>query len=493
VSVRLPSTDIWASDNPLLADLLGDLSGPISFRGDQAVYRDRTGAEHRRRVPARDLVRGWSGNHSPWITAGLAAVHRGRSFIVEHTSANPVHPLHLAVLRGTLVGNGLVELLRSSGGRVSARYFVNDLGKQVHFAGWGMARLDPRFVPAQLRQDHVVGVVYALANMIHGQRDKDIELLFSRYPWLRQAMPYDPRRDQASVVSALTQADAGQFRPHLEAMVSAAQGDLGSVGATIDSWEFESQLAATTGPDPSMLSRFARLVTVNGVVCVSTPSGLIPVMRPDGRSTYFLRDLHNVLARSEGAHMIHVIGADQHLLQSELIRIAGQVGRTVEYVPVGDVRIGDKRSSARQARLTTMEDVRQRRGTQGLADLCLGVASVRRIRRLRIDPDHTSPWARVVRRAGEALREDVPAGRDRDVDDGRLEMLCVRAPGVFATALKRREIAPVARYLIMLSTLSMRSIELDGGIHPDTVPALRQIYDIAARVCGQNTTERNDL
>lgn len=66
---------------------------------------------------------------------GHAAPPAPRSINVEFVSANPTGPLSVAHGRQAAVGDVLVRLLRSQGGRVTAEYYLNDEGRQTEMLG----------------------------------------------------------------------------------------------------------------------------------------------------------------------------------------------------------------------------------------------------------------------------------------------------------------------------------------------------------------------
>ncbi len=51
--------------------------------------------------------------------------------MIEHTSANPIKPIHIGTLRCSLVGDTLARVLRKLGYKVEVQNYINDLGRQV--------------------------------------------------------------------------------------------------------------------------------------------------------------------------------------------------------------------------------------------------------------------------------------------------------------------------------------------------------------------------
>jgi arginyl-tRNA synthetase len=66
---------------------------------------------------------------------GRSALGAGRKVLVEHTSANPTGPLHIAHGRQAAVGDSLASILESAGYQVTREFYVNDTGNQIEMLG----------------------------------------------------------------------------------------------------------------------------------------------------------------------------------------------------------------------------------------------------------------------------------------------------------------------------------------------------------------------
>ena len=84
--------------------------------------------------------------------------------IVEHTSANPSHPIHIGTARNSILGDSLARILKVRGNTVFRHYYVDDVGRQSAVIGYGYDRLgspEPEGKP-----DHFTGRIYAVTNCI---------------------------------------------------------------------------------------------------------------------------------------------------------------------------------------------------------------------------------------------------------------------------------------------------------------------------------------
>ncbi len=92
----------------------------------------------------------------------------GKRIIVEHTSANPIHPLHVGSGRNAVIGNTFANLLRRLGYDVREHFYVDDMGRQVAVLAYGVSLLDKYGIEPRVTRkiDHWYGIVYALTNII---------------------------------------------------------------------------------------------------------------------------------------------------------------------------------------------------------------------------------------------------------------------------------------------------------------------------------------
>lgn len=90
---------------------------------------------------------------------------KGKKIIVEHTSANPIHPLHIGTARNSVLGDSIARIYRFIGYEVETRFYVNDVGKQVAYLVYAYSRIRNK-VSISGKPDHWFGSLYSLANVI---------------------------------------------------------------------------------------------------------------------------------------------------------------------------------------------------------------------------------------------------------------------------------------------------------------------------------------
>ena len=84
--------------------------------------------------------------------------------IVEHTSVNPLHPIHIGQARNPMLGDALARILEYRGHSVSRHYYIDDVGRQSSVVAYGYAKLGkPK--PTE-KADLYVGKIYTVTSCL---------------------------------------------------------------------------------------------------------------------------------------------------------------------------------------------------------------------------------------------------------------------------------------------------------------------------------------
>ncbi len=203
-----------------------------------------------------------------------------RIIVVEHTSANPVHPLHMGHARNSSLGDSLARMLKARGHKVNRRFYIDDVGRQAAVAALGFKLLgrSPREVAEEIgrKPDHVVGWIYAvthtavdivvlrkkLEGLDDGERAsrlRELDKLLSTLARLKEGWP---RELYDSIVSGVgriedPESEIGEIMSRYErglepektlvrSVASLAlegfRATLGRIGVEFDAWDWESDL-----------------------------------------------------------------------------------------------------------------------------------------------------------------------------------------------------------------------------------------------------------
>jgi arginyl-tRNA synthetase len=95
---------------------------------------------------------------------GFVKTDKPVKVIVEHTSVNPLHPIHIGQARNPMIGDALARILKYRGHTVFRHYYIDDVGRQSSVVAYGYAKLGkPR--PDE-KVDHFVGKIYTITSCL---------------------------------------------------------------------------------------------------------------------------------------------------------------------------------------------------------------------------------------------------------------------------------------------------------------------------------------
>ncbi len=244
---------------------------------------------------------------------------------IEFVSANPTGPLHVGHGRGAAYGSALTRLLRATGARVHAEYYVNDAGRQM----------DILALSVWLRYLQAQGVSVALPdNAYRGDYIHDIALALAardgaRYlatPVLPDATTHVDPEARLDAAIAACRGCLGEERYRAvhawacDAILAGIREDLAAFGVEFDQWYSERSLA-DAGKIEAMLER----LRAHGDVYVKDGAQWFAssaygdekdrvVIRDNGVATYFASDIayHAEKLERGFTRVLDIWGADHH-------------------------------------------------------------------------------------------------------------------------------------------------------------------------------------
>jgi len=95
---------------------------------------------------------------------GFIRTEKPLKIIVEHTSVNPLHPIHIGQARNPMLGDALARILSCRGNTVSTHYYIDDVGRQSSVVAYGYAKLG-KPVPDE-KADSFVGKIYTITSCL---------------------------------------------------------------------------------------------------------------------------------------------------------------------------------------------------------------------------------------------------------------------------------------------------------------------------------------
>jgi arginyl-tRNA synthetase len=95
---------------------------------------------------------------------GFLKTENPLKIIVEHTSVNPLHPIHIGQARNPMLGDALARILKCRGHTVFRHYYIDDVGRQSAVVAYGYAKLGkPK---SDEKTDHFVGKIYTITSCL---------------------------------------------------------------------------------------------------------------------------------------------------------------------------------------------------------------------------------------------------------------------------------------------------------------------------------------
>ena len=338
-----------------------------------------------------------------------------KEILLEHTSVNPVHPIHIGQARNPMLGDAIGRILMKRGHNVSRHYYVDDVGRQSAVIAYGYTKLGkPK---PEGKPDSFIGKVYTVTSCImEVQRlKKALEIataeeapklqrqldewtsisveMEQRFPeifgQLLEAISKDS--DPEEQISKLIRGyEAGEeaakqlLREVCELCLSGFRETLSSIEISLDSWDWESdliwsgavnrvieQLMATpyvfeeNGVLEFDSEKIAEDLNLKRVLGLSDDHELTPLtlVRADGTSLYTTRDIaYHLWKFQQAERVVNVIGMEQTLPQLQLKLALSALGH-VDYITrlthfaYSLVRLPGYRMSSRRGRYITLDEV----------------------------------------------------------------------------------------------------------------------------------------
>jgi len=349
---------------------------------------------------------------------GYVKTSEPKTILLEHTSVNPIHPIHIGQARNPMLGDALARILTEHGHTVSIHYYVDDVGRQSAVIAYGYVKLGkPK---PQGKPDKFIGSIYAVTSCImeiqrlkkavekakkleaeeYSNLQRELEDWVSVAAELEKRFPKifttllnainsdsDPEEEVGKLIRGYESGreEAKQLlREVCQLCLSGFRETLARVGVKIDSWDWESdliwngdvnraledlkathfvsQLGGVLEFDAEKVARELDLKKTMGLSDDHELSSLT-LVRADGTTLYTTRDIAYHLWKFKRAdRIINVIGIEQTLPQLQLKLALSALGH-VDYAKklihfaYNLVSLPGARMSSRRGRYVTLDEV----------------------------------------------------------------------------------------------------------------------------------------
>ena len=427
-----PSPELGALSTPVCFQLARELRQPPKKIAESIVGHVKPGKASL--VSKAEAVNGYinfhadTGNYSRVVLETAARLDGEYGFlkapepervIVEHTSANPIHPITIGTARNSILGACLANLVRRRGHHTAVHFLVNDMGRQVALATFGWTLLG--MPEPDIRGELFVGAIYAGVNVnvellrverelkeaeargdVYGgaELQEELEKYRAAAEGLRSSNPFifnalkdkiakvtDPSAEIVRINTAYENNEPGTVeavRRLVKICLDGFEESLGEMGITYDAFDYESDLVWDRKADEVLEAlKNTPYVEVDDGALVLDCDGIardyglkarwglneaheIPrlvLVRRDGTTLYTLRDMaYSIHKFGQADRVINVIGQEQALAQLQL-RIAlvaidkAQMGDNQLHYGYELVKLPGGKMSGRLGRYITLLEV----------------------------------------------------------------------------------------------------------------------------------------
>ncbi|ACP38111.1 arginine--tRNA ligase [Saccharolobus islandicus] len=349
---------------------------------------------------------------------GLEKIEKPKRIVVEHTSANPIHPLHIGHLRNTILGDALARALKARGHSVNVRFYVNDTGRQVAVLIYGLKLLGFPDPEPNVKKDLWLGIIYAMTNVIleirklreelkklseseYREKVRELdeliviandlrnrnEVLFDKLADAINAKE-EPEKEIGEIIKKYEEGNdelKGIIRKYISYALEGFSETLSKLNIRFDNFDYESDLLWENMVNEvlkALLSSSAK-IPYKGVIALDLdsflgdearsklriPKGLkIPplvLMRSDGTTLYTVRDIAYTIFKFNQFNadfVINVIAEEQYIPQIQLrgaLELLGysRFAENLLHYSYGMVNIQGLRMSGRLGKIITIDEI----------------------------------------------------------------------------------------------------------------------------------------
>jgi arginyl-tRNA synthetase len=393
--------ELEASSYNLVTSVKAEGQGYINFYVDMAEFARLTLES----TKALDSEYGYVKSEEP------------KRMIVEHTSANPVHPIHIGTSRNSVLGDALARILEARGHTVSRHYYIDDVGRQSAVIAYGynlLGRPKPEGKP-----DHYIGAVYAVTSCLleirklkeaveraESNSEESYDLRKDLDDWVAVAAELEEKFPKLfnSLLEKIKKAKSPELEINLllqeyengkekaknlvrefsQLCLEGFKQTFAKAGVSVDSWDWESDFVWNGEVNRTLdaLKKTPYVFSENDVLEFDAEQaaqtfGLkkifdikedqeipsLTLVRADGTTLYTMRDIpYSVWKFKQADRVVNVIGMDQNLSQLQLKIALCALGhieqaKNLVHFSYNLVSFPGQRISGRRGRYVTFDEV----------------------------------------------------------------------------------------------------------------------------------------
>ncbi len=283
---------------------------------------------------------------------GKINLGKNKVAVVDYSSPNPIHPIHVGSARSTLIGEALCRMLEFSGYDVKRVLFINNLGKQVAVLLWYYLKFASDSKPDK-KEDHWLLDMYVKA-------DKE----FKAKPDYENEVFDILKKSETKGEKVFP-----KLKHVIEWCLKGFEKTYDTLGIKFDDYIWESDFVEKSKLYVSSLlkNNLTFKTSDEAVVIDLEPHGLpnTIIMRRDGTTLYLIRDVAASIYKIEKykpSLNIYVVAEDQSLHFKQEFKILELLGhkKFVEnsrHLSYGYVSLPEGKMSSRLGRVVLLDDL----------------------------------------------------------------------------------------------------------------------------------------
>ncbi|MEM5805692.1 MAG: arginine--tRNA ligase [Candidatus Aenigmatarchaeota archaeon] len=277
---------------------------------------------------------------------------RNKKILIEYSSPNPIHPIHVGSARNTFIGESLSRIFQFAGYTVNRLCYINDLGKQIAVLVYGFLKNKIKIKPNK-KPDHWLLDIYINANKIvnkNPELNKHVEKILYQYE--------NGDKEISFLVKKIVNLCIKGFKETY---------NLTNTKFTEYIWESKFVKESKKYVEQLLKKKIA-FKTAEGAIVVNLQPYNLPntvILRSDGTGLYLTRDIPSHIYRIKKykpSLSITITGEDQKLHFKQLFKIIELLGfkkfsNISHHIPYAYVTLPEGKLSSRRGRVILIDDV----------------------------------------------------------------------------------------------------------------------------------------
>lgn len=279
-------------------------------------------------------------------------VGKNKKILIEYSSPNPIHPIHVGSARNTFIGESLSRAFEFAGYKVNRVCYINDLGKQVAILAHAFLKKKIKIKPNK-KPDHWLLDIYVDANEMIAKNpevEKDVEKILYEYE--------NGNKKISSIVKKI-----------VKLCITGFEKTYMLTGTKFDEYIWESRFVKES-------RRYVELLEKKGIAFKTAEGSTIVklepydlsdtvILRNDGTGLYLTRDVpSNIYRIKKYKPLLNIIitGEDQKLHFKQVFKIIELVGfkkfaEVCRHIAYAYVTLPEGKLSSRLGRVVLIDDV----------------------------------------------------------------------------------------------------------------------------------------